>query len=88
MLHFWDAQVATLSDAGYRAVAPNQRGYAAGARPDPADHAQHRIDLLIAGALAIVARLGNPPASISPATIGAAASPGTLPTSIPTVSPP
>jgi pimeloyl-ACP methyl ester carboxylesterase len=33
----------------------------AGARPDPADHAKYRIDLLIADALAIVKALGNPP---------------------------
>ncbi len=58
--YFWDAQVEALGQAGYHAVAPNQRGNAAGARPDPADHARYRIDLLIADALAIVAALGNP----------------------------
>ena len=57
----WDAQVEALGNAGYRAVAPNQRGYAPQARPDPADHAKYRIDLLIADALAIVKALGNPP---------------------------
>ena len=56
----WDDQVEALGRAGYYAVAPNQRGYAAGARPDPADHAQYRIDLLIADALAIVKALGDP----------------------------
>ena len=57
--YFWDAQVEALGQAGYRAVAPNQRGYAAGARPDPADFAQYRIDRLIADALALGAAVGN-----------------------------
>ena len=56
----WDAQVDALGEAGYHAVAPNQRGYAAGARPDPADHAQYRIDLLIADAISIVKAVGDP----------------------------
>jgi pimeloyl-ACP methyl ester carboxylesterase len=56
--YFWNAQVTALGAAGYFAAAPNQRGYAAEARPDPADHANYRIDLLIADALAIVAALG------------------------------
>jgi pimeloyl-ACP methyl ester carboxylesterase len=34
---FWNAQVHAVGEAGYFAVAPNQRGYAAGARPDPTD---------------------------------------------------
>lgn len=33
--YFWDNQIPVLATAGYFAVAPNQRGYAAGARPDP-----------------------------------------------------
>lgn len=57
--HFWNAQVSALGAAGYFAAAPNQRGYAAEARPDPADHANYRIELLIADALAIVAALGH-----------------------------
>jgi pimeloyl-ACP methyl ester carboxylesterase len=56
---FWNAQVPALAAAGYFAAAPNQRGYAAGARPDPADHAQYHIDLLIADAMAIAAALGH-----------------------------
>jgi pimeloyl-ACP methyl ester carboxylesterase len=56
--YFWNAQVSALGAAGYFAVAPNQRGYAAAARPDPADHANYRIDLLIDDALAIVSALG------------------------------
>ena len=32
---FWNAQVEAVAEAGFFAVAPNQRGYAAEARPDP-----------------------------------------------------
>src|SRR6185295_2883787 len=35
-LHTWRGQLPALAQAGYRAVAPSQRGYSAGARPDPA----------------------------------------------------
>jgi pimeloyl-ACP methyl ester carboxylesterase len=58
--YFWNAQVEALGEAGYHAVAPNQRGYAAGARPDPADHPSYHIDHLIADAMAIAAAFGNP----------------------------
>src|ERR1700712_5709001 len=58
--YFWDAQVEALGQAGYRTAAPNQRGYAKGARPDPADHPLYHIDHLIADALAITAALGHP----------------------------
>jgi len=53
--HLWDAQVKALGAAGYRAIAPNQRGYAVGARPDPADYPSYHIDHLIADAVAITA---------------------------------
>src|SRR5690242_4794205 len=33
-MHCWRAQVAALGDMGYRAIAPSQRGYSPGARPD------------------------------------------------------
>jgi len=33
-MHCWRAQIEALGDAGYRAIAPSQRGYSAGARPD------------------------------------------------------
>ena len=56
---FWNAQVHAVAEAGYFAVAPNQRGYAAGARPDPADHASYRVDRLIGDALDIVAAVGH-----------------------------
>jgi pimeloyl-ACP methyl ester carboxylesterase len=57
-LFFWNAQVHTVAEAGYFAVAPNLHGYAAGARPDPADHAGYRVDRLIGDALDIVAAVG------------------------------
>ncbi len=56
---YWNAQVAALGAAGYFAVAPNQRGYAAGARPDPADLANYKIDLLVQDAYDIAAALGQ-----------------------------
>ena len=57
--HYWDAQAVALAEAGYFAAAPNQRGYAPGARPDPAEHANYTIDVLIGDAMAIVAGLGH-----------------------------
>jgi pimeloyl-ACP methyl ester carboxylesterase len=57
--YFWNAQVNAVAAAGFLAVAPNQRGYAAGARPDPADHASYRVELLIGDALAIAAAFGH-----------------------------
>ena len=58
--YLWNAQVEALGQANYRAAAPNQRGYATGARPDPADHPSYHIDHLIADALDIAAALGRP----------------------------
>lgn len=57
--HFWNAQVPALAAAGFFAVAPNQRGYARGARPDPADVTAYRVDRLIQDALEIVAASGH-----------------------------
>jgi pimeloyl-ACP methyl ester carboxylesterase len=57
-MHCWRAQVAALADAGYRAVAPGQRGYSPGARPDPRDTASYHIDRLMEDAMAIVAACG------------------------------
>jgi pimeloyl-ACP methyl ester carboxylesterase len=56
--HYWESQAIALAGAGYFAAAPNQRGYAPGARPDPAEHANYMIDVLIADAMAIVAGFG------------------------------
>lgn len=57
--HFWDRQVPALADAGYFAIAPNQRGYSPGARPDPKDHDAYHIDRLVGDALDIVAAAGQ-----------------------------
>ncbi|HYS90264.1 MAG TPA: alpha/beta hydrolase [Bradyrhizobium sp.] len=57
-MHCWRAQVAALADAGYRAVAPGQRGYSPGARPDVSDGANYHIDRLMDDAMAIAAASG------------------------------
>jgi pimeloyl-ACP methyl ester carboxylesterase len=57
-MHCWRAQVAALAAAGYRAVAPSQRGYSPGARPDVSDTANYHIDRLMDDAMAIVAACG------------------------------
>jgi pimeloyl-ACP methyl ester carboxylesterase len=57
-MHCWGAQVAALADAGYRAVAPSQRGYSPGARPDTSDTANYHIERLMDDAMAIVAASG------------------------------
>ena len=41
----WRAQLEALGDAGYRAVAPDQRGYAAGARPTALQ--EYAVDRLV-----------------------------------------
>lgn len=51
--HLWDGVLPVLGAAGYRAVAPSQRGYAAGARPDPLHFPNYDIERLIGDALAI-----------------------------------
>jgi pimeloyl-ACP methyl ester carboxylesterase len=58
-MNCWRAQVTALSDMGYRAVAPSQRGYSKGARPDPRDASHYHIDRLIDDAMAIVAASGH-----------------------------
>jgi pimeloyl-ACP methyl ester carboxylesterase len=57
-MHCWRAQLAALAAAGYRAVAPSQRGYSPGARPNPKDNANYHIDRLMDDAMAIVAACG------------------------------
>ena len=57
-MHCWQAQIASLADMGYRALAPSQRGYSAGARPDPRDFPSYHIDRLMDDAMAIVAAQG------------------------------
>jgi pimeloyl-ACP methyl ester carboxylesterase len=57
-MHTWRAQVAALAAAGYRAVAPSQRGYSAGARPDTGDTTNYHIERLMDDAMAISAASG------------------------------
>ena len=56
--HMWRAQLAALGAAGYRVLAPSQRGYSSGARPPTGDPANYRFELLMADAMAIVAGSG------------------------------
>ena len=49
--HTWRAQVLALAAAGYHAVAPHQRGYSPGARPDSADASNYEFDKLAGDAL-------------------------------------
>jgi pimeloyl-ACP methyl ester carboxylesterase len=56
--HMWRHQLDALADAGFRAIAPDQRGYSAGARP--ADGDAYATDLIVADALALMDALGSP----------------------------
>jgi pimeloyl-ACP methyl ester carboxylesterase len=57
--HSWRAVLPALAHAGHCAVAPDQRGYSAGARPDPADLANYAYDRLVDDVIAIAAALGR-----------------------------
>ena len=57
--HTWRSQVAALAAAGYRAVAPHQRGYSPGARPDTADASNYEFGRLIDDALNIAMACGQ-----------------------------
>lgn len=52
----WRAQLDALSAAGYRAIAPDQRGYSPGARPP--DRTSYATEHLIADALALMTACG------------------------------
>jgi pimeloyl-ACP methyl ester carboxylesterase len=52
----WRAQLAVLGDAGFRAVAPDQRGYSPGARPAAVE--DYRSTELVADVLVIADSLG------------------------------
>jgi pimeloyl-ACP methyl ester carboxylesterase len=56
--HSWRAALPVLAAAGYRAVAPDQRGYSPGARPDPAELSNYAFDRLVNDAVEIVAAAG------------------------------
>jgi pimeloyl-ACP methyl ester carboxylesterase len=57
-MHCWRAQVNVLAAAGYRAVAPSQRGYSPGARPDTNEPLNYHINRLMDDAMAIAAASG------------------------------
>jgi pimeloyl-ACP methyl ester carboxylesterase len=57
--HMWRAQIAALAAAGFRAVAPSQRGYSPDARPNLAEAANYSMDCLVGDAMDIVARCGH-----------------------------
>lgn len=54
----WRRQIAALAAKGHRVVAPDQRGYSPGVRPERAE--DYRIGLLVADVLAITEELGWP----------------------------
>jgi pimeloyl-ACP methyl ester carboxylesterase len=56
--HSWREALPELAKAGYRAVAPDQRGYSPGARPDPVDLSNYAFDKLVNDALEIAAAAG------------------------------
>jgi pimeloyl-ACP methyl ester carboxylesterase len=56
--HMWRPQLRALAAAGFRAVAPDQRGYSAGARPPEVE--SYASDLLTADALALMDTCGAP----------------------------
>lgn len=56
-LQTWAHQVPALGDAGFRAVAPNQRGYSPGARPDAVE--AYHVDYLVADILGMADALGH-----------------------------
>ena len=52
----WEHQVAVLGERGYRAVAPDQRGYSPGVRPEPVT--EYGMTSLVDDVLAIADELG------------------------------
>jgi pimeloyl-ACP methyl ester carboxylesterase len=52
----WRAQLSALGDAGYHAVAPDQRGYSIGARP--LSVADYRVEHLVSDVLALADAVG------------------------------
>jgi pimeloyl-ACP methyl ester carboxylesterase len=58
--HSWRDQVPALGAAGYRALAPDQRGYSPGVRPDPAAGLDaYSVDRLVADVLDLAAAEGH-----------------------------
>ena len=64
--HTWRHQVPALGAAGFRAVAPDQRGYPPGVRPDPARGlAAYAVDRLVQDVLDLADAAGAPGAGRS-----------------------
>ena len=57
--HSWRDQVPALGAAGYHALAPDQRGYSPGVRPDSSDLAAYSVDRLVADVLDLAAAEGH-----------------------------
>jgi pimeloyl-ACP methyl ester carboxylesterase len=58
--HTWRHQVPGVGAAGFRAIAPDGRGYSPGVRPDPAARLdEYRIDRLVADVLDIADAVGG-----------------------------
>jgi pimeloyl-ACP methyl ester carboxylesterase len=57
--HAWREQVPVLAAAGYRVLAPDQRGYSPGARPDPSDLGAYHYDHLVQDAIDLVDACGG-----------------------------
>jgi pimeloyl-ACP methyl ester carboxylesterase len=58
--HIWRHTLGVLADAGYRAAAPDQRGYSSGARPDPTDLGNYAYNLLVQDVIDIADCAGAP----------------------------
>jgi pimeloyl-ACP methyl ester carboxylesterase len=56
--HAWRGALPALAAAGYRAVAPDQRGYSPGARPNPAVLENYAFDKLVNDAMEIADAAG------------------------------
>lgn len=56
--HMWRALVAALGARGFRAIAPDQRGYSAGARPAATE--AYAVEHLLGDALGLMEALGAP----------------------------
>lgn len=59
--HSWRQQVPALGAGGYRAIAPDQRGYSPGVRPDPAANlSAYGVDRLVTDVLDLAEAAGRP----------------------------
>ncbi len=56
--HAWRQQLEYLANCGFRAIAPDQRGYSPGARPSPSDLSNYDFDRLVGDALDIIDACG------------------------------